>query len=196
MLNTAREHHQGVLFKSRRKKGGKKKKGAGDGGEEQDGGVKKKLKNRKKKKMVEIDEKKNDNVDGNNNNNESETGGKKKKKIKKLKKKVEIVDAGDTRFLEEDLEDRYDFNEENDRIFDKKVVVDQGESGKFKAGQTVLFGSSTISRQSFSRQIIWPTPHSLQVIWPTNRLADRVVWPTRLFGRQGRLADSHGLFHF
>ena len=54
-----------------------------------------------------------------------------------MMKKVEIVDAGDTRFLEEDLEDRFDFNEENDRIFDKKVVTEPGESAKLKAGQIV-----------------------------------------------------------
>ena len=57
--------------------------------------------------------------------------------VRQMMKKVEIVDAGDTRFLEEDLEDRFDFNEENDRIFDKKVVVDSGESAKLKAGQIV-----------------------------------------------------------
>jgi len=54
-----------------------------------------------------------------------------------MMKKVEIVSAGDTRFLEEDLEDRFDFNEENDRIFDKKVVIEPGESTKFRAGQIV-----------------------------------------------------------
>src|SRR5678815_220008 len=53
--------------------------------------------------------------------------------VRQMMKKVEIVDPGDTRFLEEDLEDRFDFNEENDWIFDKKVVVDPGESGKMKA---------------------------------------------------------------
>ena len=57
--------------------------------------------------------------------------------VRQMMKKVEIVDAGDTRFLEEDLEDRYDFNEENDRIFDKKVIVDAGESAKMKPGQIV-----------------------------------------------------------
>ena len=57
--------------------------------------------------------------------------------VRQMMKKVEIVDAGDTRFLEEDLEDRYEFNEENDRIFDKKVVVDPGESAKLKAGQII-----------------------------------------------------------
>jgi len=57
--------------------------------------------------------------------------------VRQMMKKVEILDAGDTKFLEGDLEDRVDFNEENDRIFDKKVVVDAGESAKLKAGQIV-----------------------------------------------------------
>ena len=57
--------------------------------------------------------------------------------VRQMMKKVEIVDAGDTKFLEEDLEDRFDFVEENDRIFDKKVVTDAGESTKMKPGQIV-----------------------------------------------------------
>ena len=44
---------------------------------------------------------------------------------------------GDTRFLEEDLTDKFEFLEENDFIFDKKVVTDFGESTKMKAGQIV-----------------------------------------------------------
>jgi DNA-directed RNA polymerase subunit beta' len=57
--------------------------------------------------------------------------------VRQMMKKVEIVDAGDTRFLEEDLEDRYDFIEENDRIFDKKVVTNPGGSTKFRPGQII-----------------------------------------------------------
>ncbi len=57
--------------------------------------------------------------------------------VRQMMKKVEIVDPGDTRFLEEDLVDRFEFNEENDWIFDKKVVTDAGESAKLKAGQIV-----------------------------------------------------------
>jgi DNA-directed RNA polymerase subunit beta' len=57
--------------------------------------------------------------------------------VRQMMKKVEIVDPGDTRFLEEDLEDRYEFNQENDWIFDKKVVVESGDSAKLKAGQIV-----------------------------------------------------------
>jgi DNA-directed RNA polymerase subunit beta' len=57
--------------------------------------------------------------------------------VRQMMKKVEIVDPGDTRFLEEDLEDRFDFNEENDWIYDKKVITESGESTKLKAGQIV-----------------------------------------------------------
>ena len=57
--------------------------------------------------------------------------------VRQMMKKVEIVDAGDTKFLEEDLEDRFDFIDENDRVYDKKVVTDAGESTKMRAGQIV-----------------------------------------------------------
>jgi DNA-directed RNA polymerase subunit beta' len=57
--------------------------------------------------------------------------------VRQMMKKVEIVDPGDTRFLEEDLVDRFDFNDENDWIFDKKVISEPGESSRLKAGQIV-----------------------------------------------------------
>ena len=55
--------------------------------------------------------------------------------VRQMMRKVEIVDPGDTRFLEGDLEDRFDFNVENDWIYDKKVVVEPGDSELLKAGQ-------------------------------------------------------------
>ncbi len=57
--------------------------------------------------------------------------------VRQMMRKVKIEDAGDTKFLEGDTEDRMDFNVENDYIFDKKVVIDHGESGKLKTGQIV-----------------------------------------------------------
>jgi len=57
--------------------------------------------------------------------------------VRQMMKKVEIQDPGDTRFLEGDTVDRIEFNDENDYIFDKKVVVESGESTKLKAGQIV-----------------------------------------------------------
>ncbi|HTJ11003.1 MAG TPA: DNA-directed RNA polymerase subunit beta' [Dinghuibacter sp.] len=55
--------------------------------------------------------------------------------VRQMMKKVEIVDPGDTKFLEGDLVDRFEFIDENDWIFDKKVIADAGESGKLKPGQ-------------------------------------------------------------
>ncbi len=57
--------------------------------------------------------------------------------VRQMMKKIEIVDAGDSKFLEEDLEDRFDFIQENDRLFEKKVVVDSGESTKLRSGQII-----------------------------------------------------------
>ncbi|MFI5133747.1 MAG: DNA-directed RNA polymerase subunit beta' [Chitinophagales bacterium] len=57
--------------------------------------------------------------------------------VRQMMRKVSIVDPGDTRFLEEDMVDKFEFVEENDFIFDKKVVTETGESAKLRAGQIV-----------------------------------------------------------
>jgi len=57
--------------------------------------------------------------------------------VRQMMRKVSIVDPGDTKFLEEDLTDKFEFLEENDYIFDKKVVTEAGESTKLKPGQIV-----------------------------------------------------------
>jgi DNA-directed RNA polymerase subunit beta' len=57
--------------------------------------------------------------------------------VRQMMRKVNIVDPGDTRFLEDDLTDKFEFVEENDYIFDKKVVTEIGDSAKLRAGQIV-----------------------------------------------------------
>jgi len=57
--------------------------------------------------------------------------------VRQMMRKVAIVDPGDTKFLEEDLTDKFEFLEENDYIFDKKVVTEPGDSSKMRAGQIV-----------------------------------------------------------
>ena len=52
-------------------------------------------------------------------------------------RKVQINEPGDTRFLELQVVDKLDFQEENDRIWGKKVVVDAGDSENLQAGQIV-----------------------------------------------------------
>ncbi len=56
---------------------------------------------------------------------------------RQMMRKVNIVDPGDTKFLENNAVDRFDFNRENDRIYDKKVVSEAGDSNKLKVGQIV-----------------------------------------------------------
>ena len=57
--------------------------------------------------------------------------------VRQMMRKVEVVDPGDTKFLEGELVNKIDFNEENDWIFGKKVVEDCGDSTNLKSGQII-----------------------------------------------------------
>ena len=57
--------------------------------------------------------------------------------VRQMMRKVEVDDPGDTRFLEGELVNKTDFQDENDDIFGKKVVVDPGDSINFRAGMIV-----------------------------------------------------------
>jgi len=57
--------------------------------------------------------------------------------VRQMMRKVEVEDPGDTRFLEGELVNKTDFQDENDDIFGKKVVIDPGDSVIFRAGQIV-----------------------------------------------------------
>ena len=57
--------------------------------------------------------------------------------VRQMMRKVEIVDPGDTRFLPEQLVDKWEFNEENDSMFGKKVIQDAGDSKELRPGQIV-----------------------------------------------------------
>jgi DNA-directed RNA polymerase subunit beta' len=57
--------------------------------------------------------------------------------VRQMMRKVNILDPGDTRFLEQQIVDKRDFMEENDRIWDKKVVVDAGDSKLLQPGQII-----------------------------------------------------------
>ncbi|TWR29236.1 DNA-directed RNA polymerase subunit beta' [Mucilaginibacter pallidiroseus] len=57
--------------------------------------------------------------------------------VHQMMQKVTIEDAGDTRFLEREAVDGWDFMTENDEIYDKKVVVEPGDSTSLKAGQII-----------------------------------------------------------
>lgn len=57
--------------------------------------------------------------------------------VRQMMRKVMVIDPGDTRFLEQQIIDKHEFMEENDRIWGKKVVIDAGDSQTMKPGQIV-----------------------------------------------------------
>ena len=57
--------------------------------------------------------------------------------VRQMMRKVNIVDPGDTRFLQDDLVDKFEFVDENDFIYDKKVVTEVGDSSRMRKGQIV-----------------------------------------------------------
>ncbi len=57
--------------------------------------------------------------------------------IRQMMRRVQIVDAGDTTFLEGEAVEKYDFLEQNDWIYDKKFITESGDSQKLKPGQLV-----------------------------------------------------------
>ena len=57
--------------------------------------------------------------------------------VRQMMRKVRIDDPGDTCFLEQELVDKLDFADENDRIWGKKLVIDAGDSDVLSKGQIV-----------------------------------------------------------
>ena len=57
--------------------------------------------------------------------------------VRQMMQKVNIIQAGDTGFLQGQVVDKFSFREENDQILDKKVVIDPGDSENLKPGQIV-----------------------------------------------------------
>ena len=57
--------------------------------------------------------------------------------VRQMMRRVQILDPGDTSFLEGEAVEKHEFLQQNDWIFDKKVVEEPGESNRLKAGQLV-----------------------------------------------------------
>ena len=54
-----------------------------------------------------------------------------------MMRKVQIADSGDTFFLENSLVSKEKFNEQNEKMFGMKFVIEAGDSEELKAGQIV-----------------------------------------------------------
>jgi len=57
--------------------------------------------------------------------------------VRQMMRKVEVADPGDTKFLEGELVNKLDFQDENDEIFGKKVIIDSGDSQVYRKGMIV-----------------------------------------------------------
>ena len=57
--------------------------------------------------------------------------------VRQMMRKVQINEPGDTTFLEQEIVDKLDFADENDRIWGKKYVTDAGDSDTLKVGQII-----------------------------------------------------------
>ena len=72
--------------------------------------------------------------------------------VRQMMRKVEVIEPGDTRFLEQKLVDKHDIMEENDRIWAKKVVTEKGDSEIFEPGQIVTVRKLRDENSSLKRR--------------------------------------------
>ncbi len=76
--------------------------------------------------------------------------------VRQMMRKVQINDPGDTGFLEQEIVDKIEFAEENDRIWGKKVVINAGESENFHVGQIVTARKLRDENSSLKRRDMKP----------------------------------------
>ena len=72
--------------------------------------------------------------------------------VRQMMRKVRIDDPGDTTFLEQDLVDKLDFADENDRIWGKNVFIDEGDSENLHKGQIVTVRKLRDENSSLKRR--------------------------------------------
>jgi len=72
--------------------------------------------------------------------------------VRQMMRKVEVIEPGDTRFLEQKLVDKHEIMEENDRIWAKRVVTDKGDSEIFEPGQIVTVRKLRDENSSLKRR--------------------------------------------
>lgn len=57
--------------------------------------------------------------------------------VRQMMRKVEIMDPGDTNFLEQQIVDKLDVQEENNRLWGRKVITNKGDSETYFEGQII-----------------------------------------------------------
>lgn len=72
--------------------------------------------------------------------------------VRQMMQKMEVLDPGDTRFLESEAVDRWELQAENDWIWDKKFVTNPGDSTNMHAGQIVSLKDLRQENSALRRQ--------------------------------------------
>jgi DNA-directed RNA polymerase subunit beta' len=79
--------------------------------------------------------------------------------VRQMMRKVTIVDPGDTKFLEGEPVDKFEFLEENERIQEMKVVSDAGDSKNLRVGQIVTLRQIRDENSQLKRSDKKPIQH-------------------------------------
>ena len=72
--------------------------------------------------------------------------------VRQMMRKVQINDPGDTEFLQEELVDKWNFMDVNDRIYGMFYVIDPGDSQKYTEGQIISVREMRSENSSLERQ--------------------------------------------
>ena len=76
--------------------------------------------------------------------------------IKQMMQKVTVIEPGDTKFLEGESVDKLDFKEENDNLYDKRVVTEPGDANDVKAGMILTLRKLRDLNSSLKRKDLKP----------------------------------------
>jgi len=76
--------------------------------------------------------------------------------IKQMMQKVTVIEPGDTKFLEGESVNKLDFKEENDNLYDKRVVTDPGDSNEVKPGMILTLRKLRDLNSSLKRKDLKP----------------------------------------
>ncbi len=76
--------------------------------------------------------------------------------VRQMMRKVRVIEPGDTCFQENEIVDKFDFMDENDRIWGKKIVVDEGDSDNLHRGQIVSVRKLRDENSSLKRRDLRP----------------------------------------
>jgi DNA-directed RNA polymerase subunit beta' len=95
--------------------------------------------------------------------------------VRQMMRKVEVVDPGDTRFLEQQVVDKLEVMEENDRIWGKKVIVDCGDSQNMKPGQIVTARKLRDENSQLKRKDLKPVQTRDAIPATTNQILQGIT---------------------